>query len=411
MVLIIGISRRRIYKIKILPARSWMLSFTIRLYQSYRYDDIRISGYNYGANYWYQPKADLLNSSATSMDVRFGYDSAYNLWVAVPAGAYTGLEIIDITNGYTQVNQDWSKNFTIVNQTSLTGTVQTTQTVYRPLKYNENAASATTLQTTRTIWGQSFNGSANVSGAITGATTGTFSGNLTVAGNVGIGLTNPGAKLDLSGGVNYLKTAGVQSTILGSSGNVMVMADNSGNLYSVTPSTFFSTSTAAFLPLAGGTMSGSIAMGANNITGIGTLTASKITASTFDPLYTINGINYSTYAPAVAGGVREEYIGKIKIDKAINDGVYEAVLDFDNLKTGSDLWLWRKVVDFNKDNVDIAITPYGDFARVYYLIENNHLIFRSDSKIEISYRLIGRRFDWRDWGTLSEDQTTQGMER
>jgi len=234
---------------------------------------------------------------------------------------------------------------------------------------------------------------------------------ITSTGNVGIGLTNPGAKLDLSGEVNYLKTAGVQSTILGSSGNVMVMADNSGNLYSVTPSTFFSTSTAAFLPLAGGTMSGSIAMGANNITGIGTLTASKITASTFDPLYTINGINYSTYAPAVAGGVREEYIGKIKIDKAINDGVYEAVLDFDNLKTGSDLWLWRKVVDFNKDNVDIAITPYGDFARVYYLIENNHLIFRSDSKIEISYRLIGRRFDWRDWGTLSDDQTTQGMER
>ena len=33
-----------------------------------------------------------------------------------------------------------------------------------------NAATATTLQTARTIWGQSFNGSANVSGAISGAT-------------------------------------------------------------------------------------------------------------------------------------------------------------------------------------------------------------------------------------------------
>lgn len=133
------------YKINILPTTSWMLSFTIRLYQAYRYDDIRISGYNYGAGYWYSPLADLLNSSDTNITVQFGYDSAWNLWVAVPAAAYTGLEIIDITNGYSQVNQDWSKNFTIVNQTSLTGTVQYTQTVYRPLKYNESAASSTSL--------------------------------------------------------------------------------------------------------------------------------------------------------------------------------------------------------------------------------------------------------------------------
>lgn len=46
--------------------------------------------------------------------------------------------------------------------------------------------SAATLTTTRTIWGQNFNGSANVNGAITGATTGAFtptaSGVSTVAG-------------------------------------------------------------------------------------------------------------------------------------------------------------------------------------------------------------------------------------
>ncbi len=42
-----------------------------------------------------------------------------------------------------------------------------------------NASSATKLQTARTIWGQSFNGTGNVSGAITGATTGNFSGTVT----------------------------------------------------------------------------------------------------------------------------------------------------------------------------------------------------------------------------------------
>src|SRR5665811_1707278 len=42
-----------------------------------------------------------------------------------------------------------------------------------------NAATATTLQTARTIWGQSFNGSANISGAITGASTISASGAVT----------------------------------------------------------------------------------------------------------------------------------------------------------------------------------------------------------------------------------------
>jgi hypothetical protein len=231
-------------------------------------------------------------------------------------------------------------------------------------------------------------------------------------GNVGIGLTNPATKLDLSGTSNYLKTYGATVTNLGAAGAVIVMADNNGSLYSVTPTTFFGTSTTNFLPLAGGIMSGAIDMGAakNNISNVGTLTAAKITASTFDPLYTINGVNYSTFAPAISGGVREEYVGKIKLEKKNKSGEFEATINFSEVPEGSDLWLWRKVVEFNKDNIDIAITPYGGFAQVYYLINGNHLIFRSDRSAEISYRLIGRRFDWRNWPSRSEDQTTEGVE-
>lgn len=40
---------------------------------------------------------------------------------------------------------------------------------------DSNVASATALQTSRSIWGQSFNGTADVSGALSGATTGSFS--------------------------------------------------------------------------------------------------------------------------------------------------------------------------------------------------------------------------------------------
>ena len=49
---------------------------------------------------------------------------------------------------------------------------------------DSNVASATKLQTSRKIWGQSFDGTADVSGAFSGATTGEFSSNLYVGGNL-----------------------------------------------------------------------------------------------------------------------------------------------------------------------------------------------------------------------------------
>lgn len=49
-----------------------------------------------------------------------------------------------------------------------------------------NAPTATILATTRTIWGQSFNGSANVTGALSGATTGAFSSNVTIGGTLNV---------------------------------------------------------------------------------------------------------------------------------------------------------------------------------------------------------------------------------
>lgn len=120
------------YKININSTEAWMLCFTIRVYQGYRATDIMVSGYNYGQYYWHDPSAVLLGDSDNlPMNVYFGYDSAWNLWVAIPIGEYTGLDIFNVTNGYAQVIG--SENlFSISRVGSLSGTTQTTVSALPP---------------------------------------------------------------------------------------------------------------------------------------------------------------------------------------------------------------------------------------------------------------------------------------
>ena len=130
------------YQIAINSANNWMTTFTIRIYQGYNYYDVVISGYNYGSSHWYQPKATLIGSTATSIDVKFGYTSTSNLWVAVPANSYTGLDIIDVVNGYNAFDS-YKDLFTITNVSELSGTVQKTVTAYRPWYRDETVTNAT----------------------------------------------------------------------------------------------------------------------------------------------------------------------------------------------------------------------------------------------------------------------------
>ena len=129
--------------IKINSTTAWMTAFTVRVYQQYKWSDIVISGYQYGSSYWYSPSAVLMGSSTTSnIAVTFGYTSANNLWVAIPADNYYGIEIIDCVNGYAAFD-DWKDLFTITNVTSLPSTVQTTKTAYRPWYRDEIVSNAT----------------------------------------------------------------------------------------------------------------------------------------------------------------------------------------------------------------------------------------------------------------------------
>lgn len=132
------------YKININSEKSWMLAFTVRLYQGYKYYDIVFSGYQNDSDYWYSPNAVMLGSTTTNIDVKFGYDATNKLWVAIRDDYYTGIDIFDVTNGFEQID-DTANLFTITNLATLTGTIQKEMTVYRPIYKNEIQMSTTDL--------------------------------------------------------------------------------------------------------------------------------------------------------------------------------------------------------------------------------------------------------------------------
>jgi hypothetical protein len=125
------------YKINITSTTSWMMAFTVRLYHSYRFYDITISGYNYGTSHWYTPKATLSSASATEpIEVTFGYDADWKLWVCIPATAYTGLDIFNVTNGFTQI--DLYNAFSVTLVDAIPNTIQSSQLIYRPWDRGED---------------------------------------------------------------------------------------------------------------------------------------------------------------------------------------------------------------------------------------------------------------------------------
>ena len=85
-----------------------------------------------------------------------------------------------------------------------------------------NASSATKLETSRTIWGQSFNGSANVSGALTGATTITASTSVTTPKVI---FAAAGWSLEQSGTELQMKYNGVVKQRMLSTGSIVATGE------------------------------------------------------------------------------------------------------------------------------------------------------------------------------------------
>ena len=154
------------------------------------------------------------------------------------------------------------------------------------------------------------------------------------------------------------------------------------------------------------------------------ISATKLSVTTIDPLYNIGGTKYATYVASIVGGVKEEFVGKAKLSLMNYEaGIrnYEYVIDFSVVEEGSDLWVGRKTVDFSDENVEGFATPKRYPVPIAYEIEDDKIVFRStvtpDSlllipdSITFSYRLVGKRFDWRKHPTLAENQAENQNER
>ncbi len=159
-------------------------------------------------------------------------------------------------------------------------------------------------------------------------------------GNVGIGTTSPGYVLDVNGGARFTGTVKVATPIDASDAVTKSYLDSA---------LINSTSSNAYVLKAGDSMSGNLDMTGHNIVGI-----NKLTVTTIDPLYDIDGIKYSTYAPSIVGGVKEEYVGRGEIRQCGVDHCSWR-LDFSNQEKGSDLWVWRRIIDFQpaKQSIDL----------------------------------------------------------
>jgi len=132
----------------------------------------------------------------------------------------------------------------------------------------------------------------------------------------------------------------------------------------------------------------------------------KIDAGLVDPIFTINGKNYATYMADFAGGTRVETSGTIQLT---TDNLQpKAVIDFDNLEEGSNLWLFWQASNKNLKDVAVLLTP-GFEGNVWYEKTENSIIIHGEKDGEVSFRLSSPRVDYQKWGNVADDQSLKGI--
>lgn len=208
-------------------------------------------------------------------------------------------------------------------------------------------------------------------------------------GTIGINTTTPTATLDI---VGHSQTNSVLHLSADTQASALTIENNgSGNLITA------GTSSITKFQVKN---NGDVVIGQNG--------TGKLTVGTIDPLYTIGGQKYSTYAPSMPG-VKEEVAGRANLAYNANLQAYTYTLNFNQLEKGSDLWLFGSIIDPDINYVSVLLTPDSQ-AMVWYKkdTQNRTLTFLSDSPVSVSYRLTAPRFDHDKWSNTS-NETADGL--
>ncbi len=136
----------------------------------------------------------------------------------------------------------------------------------------------------------------------------------------------------------------------------------------------------------------------------GTLTVNKVTTNTIDPVYLIGGKKYATYVADFAGGVRTETAGVVTLG---NDNRY--VINFANVKEGSNLWLFWHTSDGNLEGMTVSLTA-GFNGKAWYQKEGSTLTIYGDTNGEVSYSLSAPRVDHKEWSNSAAGETIEGID-
>jgi hypothetical protein len=151
--------------------------------------------------------------------------------------------------------------------------------------------------------------------------------------------------------------------------------------------------------------------GTGRVTGAMTI-GGKLTVPTVDPLYTINGINYSTYAPSMTG-VNEETAGTVDLQKNA-DGTYSTTMNFAGAAKGSNLWLFAQATNLKNtmSQLVVSLTPSFD-GNVWYTknATANVVTIHGSAAGEVSYNFTAPRFDAAQWPNIApaDEASTTGL--
>jgi hypothetical protein len=225
-----------------------------------------------------------------------------------------------------------------------------------------NASTATALQNTRTLWGQNFNGTANVSGALTGVTDITASGTITAATLVGALTGNASTATALQNvrtlwGQNFDGTANV-------TGNLTSV----GNITGTAGVTLQATSAALALAATGANAITLATNGVDRLTVTGAGDVGVGTTSPTQPLHVsrTGGTNSTVLVQAVTG--------QASLRLLTGDGTTNRAsrIDFLNGVSSTTTPRWILINDFNQlgDN-DFRIVNAGNTSILTVLQSGN----------------------------------------